>query len=832
MLISLAYRVPRENLDALLGTITAYPLSEPFSAAWETLPRTEGQWRQPYKTLETGLVAATGQPVELFKMADPAGGGLAPREPMLLLTSASALDHRLRIAVRAWERHVRKGAGTSVLADLLPAPDPARSFADYVEFRPGTVPAAPKWVFRTASRQILRQLAREPLQSDGRSLALRMDTSGSLLAWELGDLIVNSDPLAFGMATVRARLVTVAGVEDMVVCFDASLSRISPQGYRAKNAWIEREDKESLILRLPVKRYLDQATDTWRTRLDPVIAAILEACQLEPLEIPAELPKEPGAIRPQMAESPVHFLGSGLGPRFMLRLHEHILRTLPLLVPLDYQIDKSIRLLERVKQYPDGGLPGDAVGPSGYDRITLVCAYDTADARDRMFAELEEMAGRPVRPEAGGAPVGVNERLDVVARHCPDLLDHATANRAAFLDGVRVASASDSHLVVAWLETEFHPTAERPELDAKPHLRRLLGHLGIPAQFTATEPVVLPPKAKSRGPAEKKHAARAALRDLLRAAGVLDDRLLHALTHKGLANRLDRRVLLVGVHLREQQTGASGSLLVTTMVALFVDPHDLASWRTLMFSENRDDWVRVAEGIAEFHSGAIGTSRMGRSPRKAERTRAEIERRLDDLASGEFAGIPLVVFVDAPATRLLWTGLQNGRLGDGPLPGDAVHVRGGDVAVVRLNTDLTEIGRPVTRREKANMPGDPRQPAAPDRKVYRLTDSVRPSWLFPGRSATLKAKGGNSGARFTRWTLPADSRELGRPWHSYTAKEIVVVRAGSWTAEALAALTARLCEQPVSWDDRTMLPVPLHLAAAIGRDHPDWRVRHADENGN
>ncbi|MFC0038383.1 RNaseH domain-containing protein [Actinomadura rayongensis] len=828
MLISLAYRIPRENLDALLGTITAYPLSEPFSAAWETLPGGDGKRRQPYKALATGLVAATGQPAEFFRAAGPKDGDLPPKEPMLLLTGGSALDYRLRVAVRAWERHVRNGAGTPVLAELLPEPEPARSFADYIEFRPGTVPAAPRWVFETACRQILRKLAREPLQVDpGRALALRMDTSGSLLAWEFGDLIVASNPPVFGMATVKARLVTVAGVADPVVCFDASLSRISPEGYGAKHAWIERGDAKAPVLRLPVKRYPDEATGTWRTRLDPAITAILEACQLEPLDIPAELPKTPGAIRPQMSGSRVHFLGSGLGPRFMLRLHEHILRTLPLLVPLDYQIDKSIRLVRRVKQYPDGGLAGDAVGPSGYERITLVCAYDTADARDRMFAELEEMAGRPVRPRPGGAPVSVNERFDVVARHCPDLLDHATANRAAFLDGVRVEGAGDRHLVVAWLETEYHATIERPELDAKPHLRRLLGHLGIPSQFTATEPVVLPPKSKARGPAEKKHAARAALRDLLRAAGVLDDRLLHALTRDGLAHRLDRRVLLVGVNIRRQQTGESAPLFVLTMVALFVDPDDLASWRTLMFSENRDAWVRVAEGITEFHSGSIGTVRLGRTAQKAGRTRDEIERRLSDLAAGEFAGTPLVVFVDAQATRLLWPGLQNGRLGGGPLPGDAVREKGGDVAVVRLNTDVSEIGRPVTRREKANRPGDPHQPAAPDRKVYRLTDSVQPSWLFPGRSVTLKAKGGNAGAKFTRWT--ADSRELGRPWHAYTAKEIVVVRTGSWTAEALAALTARLCEQPISWDDRTTLPVPLHLAAAIEQDHPDWRVRGEDE---
>jgi hypothetical protein len=156
--------------------------------------------------------------------------------------------------------------------------------------------------------------------------------------------------------------------------------------------------------------------------------------------------------------------------------------------------------------------------------------------------------------------------------------------------------------------------------------------------------------------------------------------------------------------------------------------------------------------------------------------------------------------------------------------------RGKDIAVVRVNTNVSEIGRPVTRREKANMPrNDADQPAAPDRKVYQLTDSHLPSWLFAGRSASLKAKGGNVGAKYTRWTLPEIERsELGKPWHSYTAKEIVIVRTGSWTPVGLAALTARLCEQPIAWDGRTLVPGPLHLSTRADLDHPDYRVSGED----
>ncbi len=211
-----------------------------------------------------------------------------------------------------------------------------------------------------------------------------------------------------------------------------------------------------------------------------------------------------------------------------------------------------------------------------------------------MLAELAKLAGRPVNPAAGGPATPVNTRLDVVARYCPELLSHDTVNRAAYLTSLD-SSSDDDHLVAAWLETEYHPQMPRPEVDAKPHLRRLLGHRGIPAQFLATEPTVLPPKTKPAAPGTKKHAAGAALRDLLRAAGVVDNRLLDAVTAGGRPHGLARSTLLVGVHARRQQTGADGKPLVLTMVALYVDPGDLARCQVLMFSDRRQEWS-VAPG--------------------------------------------------------------------------------------------------------------------------------------------------------------------------------------------------------------------------------------------
>jgi hypothetical protein len=827
LLISLAYRVPPACLNEVFGSVTAYPLTEEFLEAWEAMPRTDRAWGPRYSSLARGLTSATGRPVTLFGTYDLDETERANGKRMLLLTDDGEMDYRLRIATNAWERHVRGMGDVSTLAPLLPEPEPARPFSEFIRLREGEVPEAPNWVFRTGMWRIMRTLSERSLEIDGRALPLQMDTSGALVAWQDEDLIANGKGTAFSMLRISGRLVTRAGVEDPVLCFDAHLTRISPNGAWSNNVWIEPADARLPILHLPMKYWVDKETNIRRVTLHPATATIYEACGLDALDIPEELPDRPGAIRPQLGRSRFHTLGSGPGPRLLMRLHEHITATLPQLAPLRYPIDKSITLAKRTLKYPKGGLPVAGVGPSGYKRVTIACVYRTTDARQRMLAELKELTGVSVTPQHGESPVAVNERLEVAACHCPELLDHNTLNRAALLENLPRGDGED-HLVVGWLETEYHPEVEL-DRDAKPHLRRLLGHRGVPSQFLATEPLNLPEHVEPRTTAQRKHAARAALRDLLRAAGVLDGRLLKAIADPELPNPVDRPVLLVGVHVRAQQAERGSGPLVVTMSALHVDPGDLEACRVLMYSDKSRSWRRTGEAIAGFHSGSIGTAWLGRSKEKAERTRAEVERRLCGLVTGELADIPIVLFIDGAAARKIWPGLPNTRLGKGSLPGDVLRESGKDVAVVRVSTAVAEIGRPVTRDEKANMPHDRMQPAAPDRKVYRLADSHLPSWLFAGRSTLLASKGGDAGAKYTRWTLPDEAKpELRKPWHSYTAKEIVVVHEGSWTVTGLAALTARLCDQPIGWDGRTLLPGPLHLATRVDRDHPDHRVSGED----
>lgn len=834
MLITLSYRLPRARAAEILGTITAYPLTAEFSDAWSKLPKGKSGKQPHYSSLATGLCAATAQPVRLFGERDLTEDEVDAGSRMLLLTSRP-FDYRLPVALTTWEHQIRGDQAPETLTPLLPEPEPARPLADYITFRPNASPEAPNWVYRSAAWQLTAHLARQPLRIDGRPpLTLRMDTDGSLLAWEADDLITSPDGTAFGMARIAARLVTSPGTGDLIVCFSAHLSRIAPKWAAVKRAWIARDDPGALLLRLPVhhrRRPRDDPraeADPWRHDLSREVPAIIEACELEPITLPDGLPAVPGGIRP-LAPGYRHPLGTGLGARFMLRLHEHVTACLPALEPLGLEPDKAITLAQRE---PTPALTDAAIGSAGYQRLTIACLYATAGARDRMLGALQELTGEPLTSLPDGQPRPVSGHLSVIAFHCPQMLAHGEPKRAAHLDRLLAAPGlvrDHDSLACAWVETEFHPEMNIDRTaDAKPHLRRLLAHSGIPSQFLATEPVTIPKGARRRTESATAHAARSALHDLLRIVGILDGRILQAVTSPR-HHRLDRPVLLVGIHARRQQTGDNEDPpLVLVLAVIRATPHPDVPWQALLYSGKQRRWLRHAAGIADFHSRAIGDPALGRTEEKAARTRDLVEKYLAQLAD-DHPGLPMVIFTDAPATRTIWPGLQDRHFGVGAMPGDTLRAAGTEVAVVRSNHN-DEIGRPVTRQGEGIMPGDPFQPAAPGRRVYRRTDTDQPVWLFAGISRTYGAKGGAAGAQYTRWTVPAGlSGMVRKPWHSYTATEISVPCPGTWDPAALAALTARLCEQPVSWDGRIVYATPLHLAASADKDHPDYRAATPQE---
>jgi hypothetical protein len=262
-----------------------------------------------------------------------------------------------------------------------------------------------------------------------------------------------------------------------------------------------------------------------------------------------------------------------------------------------------------------------------------------------------------------------------------------------------------------------------------------------------------------------------------------------------------------------------------TMVAVYARVK-ASSWPTLMASTITQDWRTAAQGITDFHVGDIGTSSLGRTEEKAARTRAHVDEMLRKLVTGDRTDTPVVIFVDTAATRSIWPGLRDQSLGDVALPGDPLVDEGHHVAVVRLNDDVEEIGRPVDRLG-GRRPKDQDTPGSPDRKpkLYRLAGSSLPLWLFPRMSRMIDSpRDGRAGTTATRWTLfTTDTRQVGKPWHAYRDGDPRRARRRlrSGRARGVDRSTVR---HPVSWVGRTAFPVPLHLAVGADLDHPDYRA--------
>lgn len=232
-------------------------------------------------------------------------------------------------------------------------------------------------------------------------------------------------------------------------------------------------------------------------------------------------------------------------------------------------------------------------------------------------------------------------------------------------------------------------------------------------------------------------------------------------------------------------------------------------------------WRPQAAAEAAFGRGTIGREGHARHEEDALLARQHVESALKVLPTDR----PLIIFVDTEACRTIWPGLQNVRFGTGPLPGDDLRTPTRPVAVVAINTAYGEVPTPVenTASTRQNL----KRPPKPQNRLYRRTTTTGlTSWYIAQASRTYEGFGGagSIGGLHTRFTLPKDDWALQRKdWHSFTAAQITVPHAGTWVPKQLAALCAQLCHQSLAWDARTRHPVPLQVAGAMDRSHPEYR---------
>ncbi|WP_414820640.1 RNaseH domain-containing protein [Streptomyces rubrogriseus] len=117
-----------------------------------------------------------------------------------------------------------------------------------------------------------------------------------------------------------------------------------------------------------------------------------------------------------------------------------------------------------------------------------------------------------------------------------------------------------------------------------------------------------------------------------------------------------------------------------------------------------------------------------------------------------------------------------------------------------------------------------KRPPKPQKRLYRRTTATgHTSWYIAQASSTYDGIGSIGGVH-TRFTLPKDDWALQRKdWHSFTATQITVPHSAERDPQQLATLVAQLCHQSLAWDARTRHPVPLHVAGAMDRAHPEYR---------
>ncbi|GAB3971041.1 hypothetical protein GCM10029978_045480 [Actinoallomurus acanthiterrae] len=842
MLTTLAFLFPH----TALGTVTIYPLEEDFGRAWRNLPGysdggTSRPRRPAYAALATALSAVSGQPVILMPDSyQPVDDELAC--PAVAITTRPFDPDVLKTAVQAWERRITGDDAADTLSPILSrAQIQARQLADYVRGSQQGRPHAPQWFYRVAAWSFAERLARAPMTIPNGNQPLnvrwRMDTRGSLLSWDhLAERSINRQrDTGYSIHKLDFRVITLPGEPLFAVHVLPTFSRLATHWARTRTAFIARG--KDIILRLPVG-HRPTGDGAWQAYVRNYAAEVVEACGMEVIDLPTndELQAMNGPVRVLVPGPCQHPLGKGVGTRFNKILAEHITQTVrrPKIQQVAYA--RTPIKLERPVKGPIARTDIDqAVLTTGHKRARIIVLYSDGTTRRRIATTLAQYATTPDTPidcsDRQDHPL--TDRLVVHFRRVPAIDSANPVDWNAELQFIDHLDNEDT-LNGAWVETIWNPkpTKKQRERDGARHdhkrdLRRALYNRGIVSQFLArqatTESTDEPNTPEGVGDVASEptdHKALSAMRDLLFRLGVVDNRLSHV-------TQLGGRPILVGIHLRQQRVsdkkpgGADRTQMVEVLTAVHTASAPGEPWRVTTYDHHSHDWLPQAQAEPAFGCGPIGRNGHARHQDGALLVREHIESALRLLPADR----PIIIFLDAEACRTIWPGLQHTKLGDGPLPGDSLLPADRSVSVVTINTSYGEVPTPVedTTRRRTTL----KRPAKPQDYLYHRTTSTGvTSWYIAqaSRAYTGYGQDGSIGGLYTRFTIPTEQHALLRKdWHSFTATHITVPRATGYAPEDLAALAARLCHQTLAWDARTRHSVPLHIAGAVDRSHPEYR---------
>ncbi|MEV5897543.1 RNaseH domain-containing protein [Nonomuraea fuscirosea] len=731
-----------------------------------------------------------------------------------------------------------------------------------------TQPNPPGWVFATAVWAFARSLAEHPWKVDGRSVRLRDDTSGALNAWDdlwsgtvLRPIPGTKDKRAeprYSMARITARLKTVPNLAHPVLLLEGNATRISPTLRGVSSVLVEPKAVGAPLVRLALDGRIARHVN--RPAAQTLAALSVDRAVLD-LQDFATNAAEPGRVRGMVPKSWRFAIGRGVGMHFHRALHRHVHEAFPQIRAIGTRVVKGRFPAPRQGRIEAGAIAA-ALRAHGHTSLTVVCLWAKDVNRRRMLAELGaafEVDLLDMDP-ADGAIVAVSNEIRVALKHAPELLDHGLKiDRASLAERIPVLHQTPGDLTIVLCETDsdhsarVEPEDTEPETeqearaaykrflerrgqleaeDAKPQVRRLLARLGLVSQFL-DQPK--PVRKRAKPPKHEDYPARAAVIDLLRSAGLADDRFTYALAGVRIGEHLATSLAHIGIHVRQQNKQARGgkTKLVVTITALIPPGVGEAGWKVWAWTHrDRSRWEPYPLACAHFHAVALEPG--SRSHDELTRLAGIVEHALGTLTDTTLRGVPYVVYVDGFASRGAWPGLFNNRQGTTPvldrpwLPGATLPVAQRPLATVRVNAEPAETPRPVSVTT-VRLHADGRQTTTESRTTTRLfwveTDFGNPVfWLSRVPVQFDGAGSGRLGEFTTRWSTEEGSATR-RTWYSMNTLELYPIgELPDHAMEALAITAARLCRQTSGWDGQTTYPEPLHLARQLDLDHPEYRA--------
>jgi hypothetical protein len=786
--------------EAMAEKIYGYTLSREVNDTWQDLHRryTRHPKNLPYRDLSLGLRYVSSDYATICK--DPEGPGT-----LLLMRKKidTAIISRL---FAAFERDLaarHNAPFEDLLGPLLRHARPRTiHIAKYLQASTATHADIPNWVFDVATWRTIELLRGTLKLPDGTDLLLRPDTDGNLVAFNRP--LPETHPRAEqGIHYISLEAITVPGYPGILLNLDAHISATTGFPGNAKSLWIATDDTGML---LTAKHRYDRPND--RNVITGLLPQLVDSFSIR--GVPASFTTDDllaphPRIRARHATTPDrHPIGSGPGRRFLDCVLEHATAKL-----------NTQSLVLNTTPIRNIDAPGD---PERHAK--LASAVNTAARPIHISVVYQDDLQRHRSAQALTAVLGLPEsslttaegtfldgaltitfdsaKTDMLIAPGPLDLRNTLAEQI-----ISTRTPGAFHLVLA--ETNMELAAAKPAEDPKPQLRRALAAHGTVSQFI--DP------ASSPKPDAVDHPANAAVRDLLRAAG------LAATTPTPVFSRplQLQPCVIVGLYTREQNQPATRMISLSALISDGTD----TPWHMLGYHPDAHGWNDLPTAIAAHHAADLS---QFDDPNPATRTalaRAYTERALHQLRT-RYDDIPMIIYIDGSNRYPLWSGTTNKNLGNRQL--DALPHLGmidpAGISLVRVNTASDgKLPQPVRATGNRANADDGVVPAT--ELLYHLPGAHQDTYYLINRSRSDKAfqSSVRAGHRQTRFDL-TEARELRTPWHAMTCTEFLLLNHGTFERQHLAALSARLCGHSLAWDGRTARPSPVHLARQILEDHP------------